>query len=502
MSQSIYARLFHRYATPAQRELLYSRREALKLSLAASAGLMLSACAGTSKSGGSDGARGGGKRIVVIGGGFSGLACAYELRHAGYEVTVLESRSRVGGRVVSFTDWIPGANVEGGGELVGTNHPTWMAYSKALELDMIEVTESDDLAYPIMLGGQVLSDDDANALWEELDAAHAKFNADAAEVNADEPWLTPNAAAWDARTTREFIQGLDISDRCKIALTDECEANNGVVIERQSYLGNLTQIKGGGVETYWTDSENRRCAGGNQRLAFKLAEAIGAGRIKLKTPVAAINVGERTAVVTASNGSKYECDDVVVTVPPSVWNRIYFNPALPATLTPQMGDNVKYLARVKKRFWLDEKKAADAFGDGPVQMTWEGTDNQDIKGDAELTAFSGAAAADACRAVPDDRRDAFYREQLGKFYPAFGDNFVNSRFMNWPSDEWARAGYSFPAPGQIMAMGKTLRDGLGRLHFAGEHTCYKFVGYMEGALNSGASLASRMAKRDGMRSGA
>lgn len=497
MSQSIYGRLFHRYATPAQRERLISRREALRVTLAASAGLMLSACAGSGMSR-RGGARANGRRVVVVGGGFSGLACAYELRHAGYEVTVLEARARVGGRVVSFTDWIPGANVEGGGELVGTNHPTWMAYSKAFELRMQEVTESEELAYPIMLGGQVLSDDDANALWEELDAAHEKFNADAAQVNADEPWLTPDAAAWDARTTGEFIQGLDISDRCKVALTSECEANNGVVIDRQSYLGNLTQIKGGGVETYWTDSENRRCAGGNQRLAFRLAEAIGDRRIRLRTPVAAIKVGERTCVVTAADGAKHECDDVVLTVPPSVWGRIRFDPGLPASLRPQMGDNVKYLARVKRRFWLDEKKAADAFSDGPVQMTWEGTDNQDIKGDAELTAFSGAAAADACRAVPEGRRDAFYREQLGRFYPAFADNFVASRFMDWPGDEWVRAGYSFPAPGQIMAMGRTLHEGTGRLHFAGEHTCYKFVGYMEGALNSGASLAARMAKRDGV----
>jgi len=47
-------------------------------------------------------------------------------------------------------------------------------------------------------------------------------------------------------------------------------------------------------------------------------------------------------------------------------------------------------------------------------------------------------------------------------------------------------------------MGKTLREGVGRLHFAGEHTCYKFVGYMEGALNSGVALAARIAARDGV----
>jgi hypothetical protein len=39
---------------------------------------------------------------------------------------------------------------------------------------------------------------------------------------------------------------------------------------------------------------------------------------------------------------------------------------------------------------------------------------------------------------------------------------------------------------------------LGRLHFAGEHASYKFVGYMEGALNSGAAVAKRLATRDGV----
>jgi monoamine oxidase len=48
-------------------------------------------------------------------------------------------------------------------------------------------------------------------------------------------------------------------------------------------------------------------------------------------------------------------------------------------------------------------------------------------------------------------------------------------------------------------MGPILREGIDkRLHFAGEHACYAFVGYMEGALNSGVALAKRLAERDGV----
>jgi monoamine oxidase len=42
---------------------------------------------------------GSGKRVVVLGAGIAGLVAAYELRRAGYAVTVLEARNRVGGRV-------------------------------------------------------------------------------------------------------------------------------------------------------------------------------------------------------------------------------------------------------------------------------------------------------------------------------------------------------------------------------------------------------------------
>ena len=42
---------------------------------------------------------GNGKSVVVLGAGIAGLVAAYELQQAGYRVTVLEARNRVGGRV-------------------------------------------------------------------------------------------------------------------------------------------------------------------------------------------------------------------------------------------------------------------------------------------------------------------------------------------------------------------------------------------------------------------
>lgn len=443
-----------------------------------------------------------GKRIVVIGAGFAGLACAYELLAAGYDVTVVEARTRPGGRVLSFnssfSEFIPGKNAEGGGELVGSNHPTWMAYASKFGLDFHEIAEAEDVVYPVKLGGKILSNDEANALYEEMDEACHSMNDAAKNINEDEPWKSADASALDAKNLQAWIDALEVGELGKKGLTLQLSADNGVDAIHQSYLGNLVMVKGGGLEKFWTDSEIYRCKGGNDLVAKKLAEAITPDRIVLGLPVTEVAAKGGGMVVTCKDGRTLECDDVVCAVAPTVWKRINFKPGLPNSFAPQMGSNVKYLSRVKKAFWVDNKQSPDALTDEFISMTWDGTDGQGADGEMCLTCFSGGTPAEQARALPPAQRKEAYANALEALYKGFNDNFVESRFMDWPGDQWVGASYSFPAPGQVTAMGPTLRAGMGNLHFAGEHACYKFVGYMEGALFSGADLARRLAVRDGL----
>jgi monoamine oxidase len=203
-------------------------------------------------------------------------------------------------------------------------------------------------------------------------------------------------------------------------------------------------------------------------------------------------------IVTARDGRTMEVDDVVLAAPPSTWKKIRFNPGLPSAFDPQMGVNVKYLAGLKKRFWKDLKLAPDSLTDDFLSMTWEGTDAQEGEEGASINCFSGGPAAAKALAMPKADRERAYAEMLNKIYNGYNENVVKTRFMDWPNDPWTQAGYSFPAPGQVTTVGPILAKGIGRLHFAGEHASYKFVGYMEGALNSGATVAQRIAKRDGI----
>lgn len=505
MGRSLYRDLNRRFG-PRVDEV--TRRTMLKATLAAGAGLLLSTALPASGAI-SRLSRGSvaGKRVVVVGAGFAGLTAAYELKSAGYDVTVIEARDRVGGRVLSFNPdnknaFIAGKNMEGGGELVGSNHPTWVAYADRFKLEFLNISEAEGLAYPVVIDGKRLDDKAASDLWDSMGEALKKMDALAEPLDPDAPWLAKTAPELDKRSIQSWIDALDADELTKKACWINQAGDNGVDPKNASLLGQLAAIKGGGLEKFWTESEVYRCAGGNQSLALRLLKELGADRVITGLPVTRIELKNKLMIVTCKDGRTLEADDVVLAVPPSVWQKIEIVPGLPAALKPQMGANVKYLAHLKTRFWRDAKLSPDSMGNGAVQLTWDTTDGQPGDTDVGMVAFSGGPGAERCLAFDKSKLDAEYGAELKKFYPTWDEHFVKSRFMDWPRDPWAMASYSFPAPGQVTAQGplmaKPLDTHAGRLHLAGEHTCYKFVGYMEGGLSSGAAVARRIAQRDGV----
>jgi monoamine oxidase len=467
-----------------------SRREAIRKAVTATAGLLLT----TSRS--SPQARQAGQRVVIIGAGLAGLTCASELHHAGYSVQVFEARPRISGRVYSDPDLIPGMVVEGGGEFIGLNHPMWLAYADRFHLHLREVADPDAPPHALLLGCQDITGLRAKLIYRQMQKVYDAATEDARDVDAEEPWKSSNADALDRRSLADFADSQRLTRLGRLALEAECCAVNGNPPAQTSYLGELASIKAHGLEARWSDTEHFRCDGGAGQLALKLAGTFPTDRIHLNTPIAEIDTSAAPARIRTAAGERYEADDVVLAVPPTVWPQIRVVPALPACLTPQMGNNIKYVAGVTCRYW--KHRAINVLSDGPLGASWEQTDDLPACNVAVVSALPACCAVNGIRRLPGAERLDCFRDAFEKIVPGFHKHLLNDRLYDWVGEQWTRGSYSNAAPGQVTSQGPILRAGIGRLHFAGEHTSYGFAGYMEGALQSGAAVARRLAKRDGI----
>src|SRR6266849_9542205 len=78
------------------------------------------------------------RQVVVLGAGLAGLAAAYELKKAGYAVTVIEARTRPGGRVLTYRDpFADGLYAEMGAEYVDATDEYDHRFCKELGLKVM-----------------------------------------------------------------------------------------------------------------------------------------------------------------------------------------------------------------------------------------------------------------------------------------------------------------------------------------------------------------------------
>jgi monoamine oxidase len=182
----------------------------------------------------------------------------------------------------------------------------------------------------------------------------------------------------------------------------------------------------------------------------------------------------------------------VLAAPLPALRDIEFEPALPEALAGAIAEMqyariVKTQVQYEDRFWRREGWSGDLFTDRPMGNTWEATDRQRGRRGI-LLAYAAGRTHDRLLAAATGRETEYLVDELDRFYPGSGRFALDGAAFDWAADPYAGGCWMQAAPGQVVPYWRALREPVGRIVLAGEHTS-TMPGYMEGALRSGIAAA-------------
>ena len=255
-------------------------------------------------------------------------------------------------------------------------------------------------------------------------------------------------------------------------------------------LERLISIKGG--------AQQERFVGGAQQISERLADAL-APRVVLSAPVRTIEQDAGGVTVRGDAGA-YRARYAIVAVPPLLAGRIHYAAALPdrrdqLTARLPMGSVIKYVAVYERPFWREAGFSGEVFSDTGITVTTFDDTSHDGSQPALLTFSDGAAARQWSARTPAERRAAVLAEFV-RFFGPRAERPVAFAEKNWNDDPWSRGCYvGVAGPGTLTAFGEALREPCGRIHWSGTETATEWMGYLDGAIQSGQRAAAEVSAR-------
>jgi monoamine oxidase len=441
--------------------------------------------------------------VVIVGAGLAGLTAARELVRAGVTCVVLEARDRVGGRTLSQP--LAGSMIDTGGQWIGPTQHRLAALAQ--ELNVATFPQYHTGRKLLSWGGKLSSyaaDLPKFSIFTQLELLRMdrRLKRFASEIPPEAPWRAARAAEWDGMTVETWKQRhlrtaggrlfLDVVTRA--VLTSEPRD--------VSFLYFLSYLRWGhGLEELISikkGAQQDRFVGGAQQLSQKLAEQI-APRVVLWAPVRAIEQ-HADHVIVRSDAGTFRGRIVVVATPPLLAGRIHYATPLPAardqlTARLPMGSVIKYIAAYDRPFWREAGFSGEVVSDTGITVTTFDDSSHDGQHAALVTFSDGRAARDWADRSPEVRRAAVLDEFVRFFGPQAAKpiDFVEK---NWNDDPWSGGCYvGVAGPGTLTAFGEALRTPCGRIHWAGTETATEWMGYLDGAIQSGQRVAEEVRTR-------
>jgi monoamine oxidase len=429
-------------------------------------------------------------RVLVCGAGLAGLTAAHELARARLDVTILEARDRIGGRVWTVRDgFADGQHGELGGEFIDAEHAHMRALAEQFHLELVPVLHS-GFTHRFSTAPGNITVVRAGA-WEALrqnlmplirryEAADGSPDAEAIRDMATytlRQWLDERGAAPDLYAIAKAVRGFFLADPDELSVLQPVE---------QLADGQLpSQVR------------MFRVRGGIDRLVAALLRETHATVRRRHHVNRIVQTADRVVVHATDEGGRFqelETDSIVVAMPAATIRDVDIVPPLPDQQRRAIGA-VKYGRATKVVVQTPTRalygRRAQAFAtDTPLGAFWDATDGQPSDAKCVIHFLAGGSAS----AELQRRARAGPGRLLSDLcWLGLADApVIASQAVTWEDDSLACGGYAFSDPGFDPAWRPLLARRAGRLVFAGEHTSEDFQGYMEGAVQSGMRAAAEI----------
>ncbi len=415
---------------------------------------------------------------VIVGAGFSGLAAAFRLLNAGWKVTLLEARGRVGGRVFSYS-FPENKNLvcELGAEWIGESHERMKALCHDFQIPL-QKHQFDDY---LLRNGNV----SRPGTWGFSGQAKTAFEgAKQAFKMLDEN----QARDLDRLDWWNYLEKIGFSQDDLIIRDLMDSTDFGESIRHVSAYGAMAEY----AESSPRNEMDFKMTGGNSRLVEEFVKRIGRDNILTGTAVMEIQQSNGRVVVKTGNRD-FTADAVICTVPIQSLLKIKFDPPLPGDQYAA-AEQLVY-ARISKnsilyreRFW--EAENFSMVSDVTSHFYFHSTQNQPGS-EGILTSYAIGEKADILASQSDDRRMKIISDDLADFNAAAPALAHRIASYAWQRDPFTDGAYALYRPGQWFEIRPILQRSHGKVLFAGEHLA-DWQGFMEGAIATGESAAESL----------
>ncbi|HEV7716416.1 MAG TPA: NAD(P)/FAD-dependent oxidoreductase [Steroidobacteraceae bacterium] len=438
------------------------------------------------------------RKVLVLGAGAAGLAAALKLREMGHDVTILEARTRPGGRVHTLREpFSDGLYAEAGAGRIPSTHALTLSYIERFKLQLDPFYPESGAGVFYWKGTRTVvpygADPDISKLNTNLTPREREvgfgglsklyFDGLREEIRAlpEDGWPYPDLKQYKDLGYGDFLRRQGASSDAVAYLTQG--------FDDDSLLDFAHDAVSHAVPKLW------KIRGGNDLLPRAMAAPL-AQQIRYGAEVKRIEQnanGVRVTFVAGGTQHVESADRVICTIPFSVLRRIDITPSLSAGKTEaiqnlNMGAVARVFVQTRNRFWESDGRNGFATVDQSLEL-WSPTYNQPGTRGILMSYIYEKLARQYSALSPQEQIKATL-DLYEKVHPGTRERFEAATTWSWLNEPFSRGAYLVTRANEFERLSH-VPAAEGRIHFAGEHTS-PWSGWIQGALHSGLRTATEV----------